>query len=98
MLSFQLLVKRTNSALSVNWAVDDETGWFPATYHQTINMFFFSYLRKRSCSETDLGSSPVSSLGVVSDLVVSSVSDPVWQSSVTLNLVADFNFSSERLD
>jgi len=45
--------------------------------------------------DAQLGSSPVSSLGVVSDLVVSSVSDPVWQSSVTLNLVADLDFSAE---
>ena len=48
----------------------------------------------RMLSETDLSSSPVSSLGVVSDLVVSSISDPVWQSSVTLNLVADLDFST----
>ena len=33
-------------------------------------------------SEADLGSSPVSSLGVVPDFVISSVSDPVGQSSV----------------
>ena len=45
-------------------------------------------------SESDLGSSPVSSLGVVPDLVVSSVSDPVGKSSVLLDHVADLNLST----
>ena len=45
-------------------------------------------------SESDLGSSPVSSLGVVPDRVVSSVSDPVGKSSVLLDHVADLNLST----
>ena len=39
-------------------------------------------LLRQHISETNLSSSPVSSLGVVSDLVVSLVSNPVRQSSV----------------
>ena len=49
-------------------------------------------------SESDLGSSPVSSLGVVPDLVVSSVSDPVRQSSVLLDLLCDSGFLVKTLD
>ena len=49
-------------------------------------------------SESDLSSSPVSSFGVVPDFVVSSISDPVWQSSVAFNLVSNGGFSSETLD
>jgi len=46
-------------------------------------------------SESDLGSSPVSSLGVVLDFVVSSVSDPVWKCSVLLDLDAYLDLSSQ---
>ena len=48
-----------------------------------------------TCSETDSGSSPMSSLGVISDCVVSSVSDPVRQSSVGLHALGHSSFSSE---
>ena len=66
-----------------------------ATIIKAFNIFGHSNGVECTRSETDLGSSPVSSLGVVSDLVVSSISDPVWQSSVTLNLVTDLDFSTE---
>ena len=46
-------------------------------------------------SVSDLGSSPVSSLGVVSDLVISSVSDPVWKRSVGLCLLGQLGFLRE---
>ena len=65
-------------------------------------MFFFSYRTALGQhivrSEADLSSSPVSSLGVVLDLVVSLVSDPVGKSSVLLDHVADLHLSSESLD
>jgi len=46
-------------------------------------------------SEANLGSSPVSSLGIVSDFIVSSVPDPVGQRSVFLHHVAHFYLSAE---
>ena len=49
-------------------------------------------------SETDLGSSPVSSFGIVSNRVVSLVSDPVWQRSVRLHHLSHLDFSIERLE
>ena len=49
-------------------------------------------------SEADLGSSPVSSLGVVPDFVISSVSDPVGQRPVLLDLFSQSHFLCEGLD
>ena len=51
--------------------------------------------RCANVSESDLCSSPVSSLGVVSDFVVSSVSDPIWKSSVLLHPIGHRRLSSE---
>ena len=45
-------------------------------------------------SEANLGSSPVSSLGIVSDFIVSSVPDPVGQRSVFLHHMAHFYLSA----
>ena len=49
-------------------------------------------------SELELGSSPVSSLCVVPDFVVSLVSDPVWHRSVLLDLFCQSYLLSESLD
>jgi len=50
------------------------------------------------CSEVELGSSPVSSACVVPDFVVGSVSDPVGQRAVLLNLFGIACFLAESLD
>ena len=50
------------------------------------------------CSELQLSSSPVSSSGVVPDCVVSSISDPVGQRAVLLNLLCHTRLLSEALD
>ena len=47
--------------------------------------------------DVHLGSSPVSSLSVVTDSVVSSQSDPLWQWSVLLLSLSHFLLGSERL-
>ena len=49
-------------------------------------------------SEVELGSSPVSSACVVPDFVVSSISDPVGQGTVLLDLFGVTCFLTERLD
>ena len=46
-------------------------------------------------SETDLGSSPVSSLGIVPDGVVSLISDPVGQRTILLNHLGHLSFLVE---
>ena len=47
--------------------------------------------------DVHLGSSPVSSLSVVTDSVVGSQSDPLWQWSVLLLSLSHFLLDSERL-
>lgn len=47
--------------------------------------------------EVQLSSSPVSSLGVVSDGVVSLQSEPLWQRSVLLGSLAQFLLDFEAL-
>lgn len=53
---------------------------------------------ERGCSELELGSSPVSSLCVVPDFVVSLVSDPVRHGPVLLDLFCQSYLLSESLD
>ena len=50
------------------------------------------------CSELQLSSSPVSPSGVVPDCVVSSISDPVGQRTVLLDLFSHTRLLSEALD
>jgi hypothetical protein len=50
------------------------------------------------CSEVELGASPVTSGLVVSDFVVSAVSDPVGQGTVLLNLLSVASLLAESLD
>ena len=54
--------------------------------------------RETGCSEAELCSSPVSSLSVVPDFVVSLVSDPVWHWSVLLDLLGKSYLLSECLN
>ena len=49
-------------------------------------------------SELELGSSPVSSLCVVPDLVVSLVPDPVWHGPVLLDLFSQSHLLCESLN
>ena len=67
---------------------------------EMVNVFCFSFGTHcpSEYSETNLGSSPVSSLGIVSDFVVSFVPDPVGQGSVALDLCTHGSFSPERFD
>ena len=55
-------------------------------------------LTERQCSEVQLCASPVSAGGVVPDFVVSSISDPVGQGTVLLDLFGVTCFLTERLD
>ena len=50
------------------------------------------------CSEVELGASPVTSGHVVSDFVVSAVSDPVGQGTVLLDLLGVASLLAESLD
>lgn len=50
------------------------------------------------CSELQLGSSPVSPLGVVPDFIVGLVSDPVGHGPVLLDLFRHSHLLSEGLD
>lgn len=63
--------------------------------HKTIAEFFSP--ESFCCLKTQLRSSPVSSLGVVTDGVVSSQSDPLWQWSVLLLSLGQLLLDSERL-
>ncbi len=56
----------------------------------------YHQLQRRS--EAELGSSPVSSLSVVPDCVVSLVPNPVGHGSVLLNLLGKSHLLSERLN
>jgi hypothetical protein len=51
-----------------------------------------------SFSESNPSSSPVSPFGIVSDSVISFVSDPVWEGSVALHHLTHLSLSSETLD
>ena len=53
--------------------------------------------KARGFSELDLGSSPVSSLRVVPDFIVSLVPDPVRQRSVLLDLFSQMQFLPKDL-
>jgi hypothetical protein len=53
---------------------------------------------QRSALDAEFGSSPVSSLGVVSDVVVGLESVPVWQRSVLLSCSSCLLLDSQRLD
>ena len=50
------------------------------------------------CSEVELGSSPVSAGGIVPDFVVSSVSDPVGQRAVRVDLLGVAGLLTESLN
>ena len=50
-----------------------------------------------SCLDVHLSSSPVSSLSIVTDSVVGSQSNPLWQWSVLLLSLSHFLLDSERL-
>jgi hypothetical protein len=55
-------------------------------------------LTAHSCSEVELGASPVATGHVVSDFVVSAVSDPVGQGTVLLDLLGVASLLAESLD
>ena len=55
-------------------------------------------LTAHHCSEVELGASPVASGHVVSDFVVSAVSDPVGQGAVLLDLLGVASLLAESLD
>ena len=57
-----------------------------------------SGIRPPSCSELQLSSSPVSPSSVVPDCVVSSVSDPVGQRTVLLDLLRHASLLAEALN
>merc|ERR1712154_34774 len=62
---------------------------------ETKEMHIFGHLIGLNNLQTDLGSSPVSSLGVVLDGVTSTVSDPVWDWSILFLLFSQNELFSE---
>ena len=67
---------------------------------KSLNVFFFSIIagEYERVSEADLSSSPVSSFGIVSDFIISSISDPVRQVPIFLDHNTDLLFFPESLD